>query len=239
MENCGISGVQGMPQCPAMTPAPELLIRLRRCGTVRTEQRMRPPSPPHRRQKLRIVRRNPMKTTRYPASYKYVVLLVCSLFLAMVYVTLSTWSVCVPAFQEAFGLSSAQVMAGNATLMAGYAVGSFLEGRHAAALRLAENLPVRHGAVPGLCFPDSPDGELRGGAAAALPAGFRPGGHHHQLPGMRLVPHAAAGPRLRRAAGLHCPGGRRGQQAGQYAHAAVRLAVELLHPGHRHGDPVR
>ena len=70
-----------------------------------------------------------MKTTRYPASYKYVVLLVCSLFLAMVYVTLSTWSVCVPAFQEAFGLSSAQVMAGNATLMAGYAVGSFLEGR--------------------------------------------------------------------------------------------------------------
>lgn len=70
-----------------------------------------------------------MEKTSYPAYYKYIVLLICSLFLAMVYVTLSTWSVCVPAFQEAFGLSSAQVMAGNATLMAGYAIGSFLEGR--------------------------------------------------------------------------------------------------------------
>lgn len=70
-----------------------------------------------------------MRKTQYPAYYKYIVLGVCSLFLAMVYVTLSTWSVCVPAFQEAFELSSAQVMAGNAALMAGYAIGSFIEGR--------------------------------------------------------------------------------------------------------------
>ena len=74
-----------------------------------------------------------MESSRYPAYYKYVILVVCSVFLAMVYVTLSTWGVCSPIFQEKFQLSSALAMAGSATLMAGYAIGSFLEGWRASA----------------------------------------------------------------------------------------------------------
>ena len=75
-----------------------------------------------------------MESSRYPAYYKYVILVVCSVFLAMVYVTLSTWGVCSPIFQEKFQLSSALAMAGSATLMAGYAIGSFLEGRMMASI---------------------------------------------------------------------------------------------------------
>ena len=62
-------------------------------------------------------------------SYKYVVLLVCSVFLGMVYVTLSAWGVSVSALQDTFSLSPALIMAGNAMLIAGYAIGSFVEGR--------------------------------------------------------------------------------------------------------------
>ena len=54
-----------------------------------------------------------MESSRYPAYYKYVILVVCSVFLAMVYVTLSTWGVCSPIFQEKFQLSSALAMAGH------------------------------------------------------------------------------------------------------------------------------
>lgn len=63
------------------------------------------------------------------ANYKYMILAICSLFLGLVYMTMSSWAICLPALQKAFSLSSFMVMMGSAALIAGYAVGSFVEGR--------------------------------------------------------------------------------------------------------------
>ncbi|MDR0886631.1 MAG: MFS transporter [Clostridiales Family XIII bacterium] len=66
---------------------------------------------------------------KYGAGYKYLILIVSTLLLAVVYITLSAWGICVGVLKDAFNLSSAQVMAGNGLLLAGYAIGSFVEGR--------------------------------------------------------------------------------------------------------------
>lgn len=63
------------------------------------------------------------------ANYKYVILGVCSIFLGMVYMSLSSWGICLPELQAAFNLSPAAIMVGNGTLIAGYALGSFVSGR--------------------------------------------------------------------------------------------------------------
>ena len=63
------------------------------------------------------------------ANYKYTILAVCSVFLGLVYITMSSWGICLPELQKAFNLSSFMVMMGSGALIAGYAVGSFVEGR--------------------------------------------------------------------------------------------------------------
>lgn len=61
--------------------------------------------------------------------YKYVILAVCSVFLGLVYVSLTAWSICLPELEAAFNLSSTAIMLGSGALIAGYAIGSFVEGR--------------------------------------------------------------------------------------------------------------
>lgn len=62
-------------------------------------------------------------------SYRYVILISCSMMLALVYMSLSSWGVAVPELKETFNLSSTAIMAGSAMLLAGYSIGSFFEGR--------------------------------------------------------------------------------------------------------------
>jgi len=63
------------------------------------------------------------------ANYKNVVLIVCSFFLGLVYMSLSSWAISVPELSAAFSLSSTAVMLGSGILIAGYAIGSFVQGR--------------------------------------------------------------------------------------------------------------
>ncbi|HZK37487.1 MAG TPA: MFS transporter [Clostridia bacterium] len=60
---------------------------------------------------------------------KYSVLFACSLMLTITYMALSSWGMAVPELSETFNLSNAMIQLGNAALIAGYAVGSFIEGR--------------------------------------------------------------------------------------------------------------
>lgn len=60
---------------------------------------------------------------------KYSVLLGCSLMLTITYMALSSWSVAVPELSENFNLSNTMLQVGNGALIAGYAVGSFIEGK--------------------------------------------------------------------------------------------------------------
>lgn len=63
------------------------------------------------------------------STYKYVILLVCSLMLGLAYMSLSSWAVSLVELQTTFNLSSASIMAGGSMLIAGYAVGSFVQGK--------------------------------------------------------------------------------------------------------------
>ncbi len=61
--------------------------------------------------------------------YRYVILFSCSLMLAIVYMSLSSWGVAVPELKKTFDLSSTMIMAGAALLVAGYSIGNFFQGR--------------------------------------------------------------------------------------------------------------
>lgn len=62
-------------------------------------------------------------------SKKISVLIGCSLMLTISYMALSSWSVAVPALSKSFRLSNTMLQIGNGALIAGYAVGSFIEGK--------------------------------------------------------------------------------------------------------------
>jgi MFS family permease len=62
-------------------------------------------------------------------SKKKTVLIGCCLILTIAYMSLAAWGVAIPALAEAFRLSETMIQLGNAALIAGYAVGSFVEGR--------------------------------------------------------------------------------------------------------------
>lgn len=62
-------------------------------------------------------------------SKKYSVLFGCSLMLTIAYMALSSWSAAVPELSSTFNLSNTMVQVGNGALIAGYAVGSFIEGK--------------------------------------------------------------------------------------------------------------
>jgi len=66
-------------------------------------------------------------TNSKPSSYRWVILIVNFLFLTFAYAGLSTWAIAVPDLSKTFNLTSTQVMWGASMLMAGYAVGSFVE----------------------------------------------------------------------------------------------------------------
>lgn len=60
---------------------------------------------------------------------KVCVLAGCCLMLTIAYMSLSAWSIAVPALAETFQLGEILIQMGNAALIAGYAVGSFIEGK--------------------------------------------------------------------------------------------------------------
>jgi MFS family permease len=64
--------------------------------------------------------------------YRWVIMVINFLFLAVAYAGLSTWAVAIPFLQKTFNLSAAQIQLGASMLMAGYAVGSFVEAQIAA-----------------------------------------------------------------------------------------------------------
>jgi MFS family permease len=53
----------------------------------------------------------------------------CCLMLTIAYMSLAAWGIAVPALAETFKLSETMIQLGNAALIGGYAVGSFVEGR--------------------------------------------------------------------------------------------------------------
>lgn len=60
---------------------------------------------------------------------KYAALVGCSLMLSLVYMSLTSWSVAVNELAATFNLSTYLIQAGSSLLIAGYAIGSFVEGR--------------------------------------------------------------------------------------------------------------
>ncbi len=60
---------------------------------------------------------------------KYAALLGSTLMLTIVYMSLTSWSVAVNELALAFDLSGIQIQAGASLLIAGYAIGSFVEGK--------------------------------------------------------------------------------------------------------------
>ncbi|MEA5002101.1 MAG: MFS transporter [Christensenella sp.] len=60
---------------------------------------------------------------------KFLALFGCSLILTIAYMSLSSWGLAVPFLSETFQLNTIMIQLGNAALIAGYAVGSFVEGR--------------------------------------------------------------------------------------------------------------
>jgi MFS family permease len=57
-------------------------------------------------------------------------------FLAFAYASLTTWSVAIPALSKTFSLTSASAQLGSSLLMAGYAIGSFVESLFASRIGL-------------------------------------------------------------------------------------------------------
>jgi MFS family permease len=62
-----------------------------------------------------------------PSSYRWVILVINFIFLTFAYAGLSTWAIAVPKLAETFSLTPSQTQLGASMLMAGYAVGSFVE----------------------------------------------------------------------------------------------------------------
>jgi MFS family permease len=62
------------------------------------------------------------------SSYRWAVLGINGILLAAVYMSLSSWAVAVPELKEYFNLSSTYIMLGSAFLIAGYSIGSYVEG---------------------------------------------------------------------------------------------------------------
>lgn len=61
------------------------------------------------------------------SSYKWVILVINFVFLAFAYAGLSTWSIAIPGLSKTFSLTPAMAQLGSSMLMAGYAIGSFVE----------------------------------------------------------------------------------------------------------------
>ena len=57
-------------------------------------------------------------------------------FLAFAYASLTTWSVAIPELSKTFSLTSASAQLGSSLLMAGYAIGSFVESLFASRIGL-------------------------------------------------------------------------------------------------------
>ena len=97
-----------------------------------------------------------MRTQEQAPRYRWVILLVNFLFLTFAYAGLSAWSIAVPQLAKTFSLTQTQTQLGACALMAGYAVGSYVEallaarigakktGLLAAALLLAPQFSIPH-----------------------------------------------------------------------------------------------
>jgi fucose permease len=59
--------------------------------------------------------------------YRWVILTVNFVFLAFAYSSLTTWAVAIPGLSKSFSLTPARAQLGSSLLMAGYAIGSFVE----------------------------------------------------------------------------------------------------------------
>src|SRR5215470_16160355 len=75
-------------------------------------------------------------TKQTKSGYRWVVLAVNFVFLAFAYASLTTWSVTIPELSKTFSLTSASAQLGSSLLMAGYAIGSFVESLLAARIGL-------------------------------------------------------------------------------------------------------
>jgi len=70
------------------------------------------------------------------SGYRWVILAVNFVFLAFAYASLTTWSVAIPELSKTFSLTSASAQLGSSLLMAGYAIGSFVESLFASRIGL-------------------------------------------------------------------------------------------------------
>lgn len=70
------------------------------------------------------------------SSYRWVILAVNFVFLAFAYASLTTWAVAIPGLSKTFSLTPAEAQLGSSLLMAGYAIGSFVESFVAARIGL-------------------------------------------------------------------------------------------------------
>ena len=70
------------------------------------------------------------------SGYRWVILAVNFVFLAFAYASLTTWSVAIPELSKTFSLTSARAQLGSSLLMAGYAIGSFVESLFASRIGL-------------------------------------------------------------------------------------------------------
>lgn len=66
------------------------------------------------------------------SGYRWVILVINFIFLAVAYAGLTTWAIAVPDLSKTFSLTPTQAQLGASMLMAGYAVGSFVESLIAA-----------------------------------------------------------------------------------------------------------
>jgi MFS family permease len=70
------------------------------------------------------------------SGYRWVILAVNFAFLAFAYASLTTWAVAIPGLSKTFSLTPAEAQLGSSLLMAGYAIGSFVEALIAARIGL-------------------------------------------------------------------------------------------------------
>ena len=74
-----------------------------------------------------------MVSTRNIKAGRLKALIGCTLMLSIVYMSLTSWAVAVNELATAFNLSPIMIQLGSAALVAGYAIGSFVEGKWVAA----------------------------------------------------------------------------------------------------------
>ena len=70
------------------------------------------------------------------SGYRWVILAVNFVLLAFAYASLTTWSIAIPELSKTFSLTPAEAQLGSSLLMAGYAIGSFVESRLASRIGL-------------------------------------------------------------------------------------------------------